>query len=385
MGDQVIKLNLQQLSKDDMRMKSIDWLKKEILETFRLRNPAGLKPLLWHLVLKGRILQPSETLNSALAEYSASDTMDANVDRWVPVPLLESYQAFCMLYQQDMNAKLVNVLTESQSLEDKICAFSCDLDDNSAWPLLMALSGSVSFSHLDLSHNFLGSQSMDKIQKLIAASNQPNLGLILDLHKNNLGAVSIAQICECPVTRSRLEVLNLSDNKLTDAAARFIANLIENSQALEVLKLQNCSLTTRSILKLSAALQSSCPLVKLSIGKNNPVSSAAIAGLLDKLACLNNFLELDLTGIILDKEGAEVVSRLIKSSKLLVEDSLSRTEDPHAIGVCSRMIVKRETSVCDLPNGEVTIWTAHLPQSCPHCADLSTKCLSCLDNEQDFQ
>ena len=37
---------------------------------------------------------------------------------------------------------------------------------------------------------------------------------------------------------------------------------------LEVLKLEDCCLTTRSIMKLSSVLNIDCPLVKLSIGKH---------------------------------------------------------------------------------------------------------------------
>lgn len=51
--------------------------------------------------------------------------------------------------------------------------------------------------------------------------------------------------------------------------------------ALEVLKLENCNLTTRSISKLSAALHSSCPLVKLSIGKHmlDTVCGVCVSGM----------------------------------------------------------------------------------------------------------
>ena len=40
----------------------------------------------------------------------------------------------------------------------------------------------------------LGNRSLQKIQELIAANSQPNLGLILDLHNNNLGAVSVVHV-----------------------------------------------------------------------------------------------------------------------------------------------------------------------------------------------
>ncbi|KAH7429280.1 hypothetical protein KP509_09G039700 [Ceratopteris richardii] len=379
MGDQMIMINLQQRRKDSTGMETIDWLKREIVESYSSRNPTGLKPMLWHLMLKGRILHPSETLSRALVEYDDSDTLEANVDCWVPVPLLERYQLFCKLYQQEINANLAASLRESRSLEDKICASDCNLDDNCACPLLMALSGDGTFSHLDLSHNLLGSQSMNKIQKLIAASNQPNLGLILDLHGNCLGPVSIAQICECPVTLSRLEVLNLSGNRLTDAAARFIANLIKNSQALEVLQLHDCGLTTRSIQKIVAAVQSNSPLVKLALGENRPISNSSLAGLIDKLSQLSNFLELDISGIIVDKVGAESLGKLLKSSQLNIVESSVQKDDSHVVGACVRTILKLETSHGS-PN-----WTVHLPRSCELCTDTSKKCILCIDNDQDFR
>lgn len=355
-GGQLIKVNLMKLNKDNVNSKTVDWLKQEIVNIYGSSNPAGLKPLLRHLALKGRILQPLETLESVLADLHSSDILEAVVDCWVRVPLVERYQLFCELYQQTANVKLMSCLRESKALEDKISASECNLDDNSAWPLLMALSENGSFSHLDLSHNSIGSQSMQKIQQLIAASNQPNLGLILDLHNNRLGAASVVHVCECPVILSRLEILNLSGNRLTDSAARYLTQLLRNSKALEVLKLEDCSLTSRSILKISSALHSNCPLVKLSIGKNNPISSLAITGLLEKLSSLSNFSELDVTGVSLDKQGVEALGRLLKSSQTIVTLMLGETciqnegvtELSHAIGMCHRMIVKLDVSSCGL-------------------------------------
>jgi hypothetical protein len=44
--------------------------------------------------------------------------------------------------------------------------------------------------------------------------------------------ITFSQLSRCPVVLARLEVLDLSENRLTDAAGRHLANLVENGSGM---------------------------------------------------------------------------------------------------------------------------------------------------------
>ncbi|CAM6119048.1 unnamed protein product [Calypogeia fissa] len=77
-----------------------------------------------------------------------------------------------------------------------------------------------------------GNAMVHAIQVLIKSTDQADLGLTLDLHCNKLGAGALLEICRCPVWLSRLEVLNLSGNRLMDAVARHFSKILKESQGL---------------------------------------------------------------------------------------------------------------------------------------------------------
>lgn len=183
-------------------------------------------------------------------------------------------------------------------------------------PLLDALLAHKTISMLDLSHNMLGNATVEKLRQLFTLLGQKYGALVLDLHSNMFGPTSLFQICECPALLSRLEVLNISGNRLTDACGIYLSTVLQNCRALYSLNIERCSLTSRTIQAAADALGSDSVLSHLSIGYNNPISGSSLANLLWKLAALERFSELNLNGLKLNKPALDSVCQLARSSCL---------------------------------------------------------------------
>lgn len=117
-----------------------------------------------------------------------------------------------------------------------------------------------------------GNETMERLQQIFALSSQKYGSLILDLHCNRFGPTALfqvsdsyscvlcfngllqdlitlheavlanfsiclnLQICECPVIVARLEVLNLSQNRLTDACSSYLCAILENCKGMFTIK-----------------------------------------------------------------------------------------------------------------------------------------------------
>lgn len=304
-------------------LKTINWLKTEVVQLFCLQlynnnKSSGKKPVVQKIVYRGNILESDQLVEDLLADLHPGDTVDAVIDGWVQITFTELYLIFCKDCNQTPNPKLLNKCysRKLQFLEEYV-ASDCELEDVSVLPLLKALGKVDVFTVLDLSHNSLGSQTMHNIQESIVASKERGLSLTLDLHDNQLGASALLQICKCPVSLSRLAVLNLSGNHLTDACARYISTVVEECKSLQTLNLEDCALTSRTIQSIGHALPQDSPLEKLSIGKNSPISGNAMAGLLKKLSMLPSFQHLDITNVELNEMSIESLCHLLQSSSIL--------------------------------------------------------------------
>ncbi|KAH9316665.1 hypothetical protein KI387_025292, partial [Taxus chinensis] len=302
---------------DQYDLKTIGWLKVEAVQQYCLQiynsKSSGLKPIVEELAYNGNICKSDELVKDLIASLGPGDMIDAIVKGWVRLTLAERYLISCKGCNQTPNQMLLAKLNNLKVSEDEVVASNCELDDVSVLPLLKALGTDGTFSLLDLSHNCLGNQTVHCIQEMIAASNNKNLGLTLDLHDNQLGASALLQLCQCNVSLSRLEVLNLSGNRLTDASARHISTIIEECKALAILNLEGCTLTGRTIQRISNALSLESGLVKLSIGKN-PISGNSMSDLLKKLSMLGSFSDLDLTNVELNKTSIDSLCHLLQTS-----------------------------------------------------------------------
>ncbi|CAA7053050.1 unnamed protein product [Microthlaspi erraticum] len=304
----------------------------------------GLLPIIHHLEYDGRVVKPLD-LYEILTGSSENVVIEASVSGWVHKRLMKLYMDYCQKLSEKPSVKLLKKLYSSE-VEDDINVSECELQDISAAPLLSALHVHNTVAMLNLSHNMLGNGTMEKLKQLFASSSQMYGALTLDLHCNRFGPTTLFQICECPVLFTRLEVLNVSRNRLTDACGSYLSTILKNCRALYSLNVEQCSLTSRTIQKVADALDSESGLSQLYIGYNNPVSGSAIQNLLAKLATLSSFTELSVNGIKLSSQVVDSLSALVKTpslSKLLVGGSGIGTDG--AIKVTESLCYQKEETV----------------------------------------
>ncbi|XVF17047.1 hypothetical protein REPUB_Repub10bG0083400 [Reevesia pubescens] len=298
---------------------SIESLKVELACLYYLQLPVekrskGLLPIIQNMECGGRPLESFENFDS-LRNHLRKVSIVVVIDGWVQKRLMKLYIDRCKELSEAPNMKLLKKLYVSE-IEDEVNVSECELQDISVTPLLNALHTHKGVAMLDLSHNMLGNGTMEKLQQFFSSSGQNYGDLTLDLHCNRFGPTALFQICECPVLFTRLEVLNLSGNRLTDACGSYISTILEKCRALYSLNVEHCSITSRTIQKVADALDTGSVLSQLLIGHNNPISGNAISNLLGKLATLKRFSELSLNGLKLSKTVVDCLCHLAKTSCL---------------------------------------------------------------------
>ncbi|KAK8524900.1 hypothetical protein V6N12_029752 [Hibiscus sabdariffa] len=298
---------------------SIESLKVELACLYYLQLPVeksskGLLPIIQNMECGGRPLESFENFDS-LTNHLRKVPVDVLINGWVQKHLMKLYIDSCKELHETPSMKLLRKLYVSET-EDEVNVSECGLLDISVIPLLNALHAHTGVAMLDLSHNSLGNGTMEKLQQFFSSSSQKYGDLTLDLHCNRFGPTALFQICECPVLFTRLEVLNISGNRLTDACGSYLSTIIEKCRALYSLNIERCSITSRTIQKVADALDNNSVLSQLFIGHNNPVSGNAISYLLGKLAILKRFSELSLNGLKLSKTVVDGLCHLAKTSCL---------------------------------------------------------------------
>ncbi|KAG6721658.1 hypothetical protein I3843_03G123000 [Carya illinoinensis] len=299
---------------------SIESIKVELACLYYLRLPIerrseGLLPIIRRIKSCGRVvefLETIETLKDCLGKVSLEASIDVKYafnlfvtfPGWVQKPLIKLYIDSCNELSEAPNMKLLKKLY-NRRMEVNL----------SITPLVIALRAHKTFSMLDLSPNLLGNGTIEKLQQVFA-SGQNYGGLTLDLHCNRSGPTALFQICGCPVLCARLEVLNISGNRLTDACGSYLSTILERCKGLCSLNIERCSITSRTIQKVSDALNAGSVLEQLCIGYNDPVSGNAIMNLLVRLGSLKRFSELSLNGLKLSKPIVDSLCQLAKTSCL---------------------------------------------------------------------
>ncbi|XP_012572250.2 protein TONSOKU [Cicer arietinum] len=292
----------------------IDSLKSLVACLYYLQFPTekrseGLLPIIQHLKCAGRDLESLDTVEK-LKEHLQNNMVEASIDGWIQKRLIKMYVDCCKELSEVPKIKLLKKLYNLEISDDEIVASDCDLQDLSITPLIDALHSQMAFSMLDVSHNCLGNGTMEKLRKVFTASGQSYGDLTLDLHCNRFGPTALFQICECSVLFARLEVLNISGNRLTDACGSYLSTILKNCTALCSLNVENCCITSRTIQKIADALDSRSVLSHLCIGHNSPVSGNAIVNLLSKLSTLKRFSELNMSGLKLGKSVVDTLCQL---------------------------------------------------------------------------
>ncbi|CAL1386811.1 unnamed protein product [Linum trigynum] len=296
---------------------SIESLSIEVACLYYLQLPSekrckGLLPIIQHFNYKGHILESLDELE-ALNKDARNIFIEVSIDGWVQKRLMKLYIDCCNELSESPNINLLKKLYILE-VEDEVTASECGLQDISIAPLLKALHTHKTVVMLDLSHNLLGNGTMEKLQQFFT-SGQKYGDLTLDLHCNRFGPTALFQICECPVFFSRLEVLNISGNRLTDACGSYLSTILGKCKALYSLNIERCSITSRTIQKVVDAIHSDSVLAQLSIG-HNPLTRASITNLLKRLSTLNSFAELDRSGLKLNKPAIDSLCELAKTSCL---------------------------------------------------------------------
>ncbi|KAL5752076.1 hypothetical protein ACOSQ2_022583 [Xanthoceras sorbifolium] len=298
---------------------NIESLKVELACLYYLQLPMekrskGLLPIIQHMKCGGRALESLETFETLKAQLE-NNLVEVFIDGWVQKRLMKLYIDCCNELCEPANMKLLKRLYVSE-VEDEVIVSDCELQDISITPLLNALHTNKTVAMLDLSHNLLGNGTMEKLQQFFTSTGQKYGDLTLDLHCNRFGPTTLFQICECPVLFTRLEVLNLSGNRLTDACGSYLSTILENCKALYSLNIERCSITSRTIQKVADALSAESALAQLSVGHNNPMTGNSIMNLMAKLATLKSFSELNLNGVKLSKPVVDSLCQLAKTSCL---------------------------------------------------------------------
>ncbi|KAF1867268.1 hypothetical protein Lal_00049697 [Lupinus albus] len=279
------------------------------------KRSEGLLPIIQHIKCAGRDLESMETVGN-IKEHLGNDTVEASIDGWIHKRLIKMYVDCCKELSEVPNMQVLKKLYNLEVSDDEIVVSECDLQDLSITPLINVLHFHQAFTMLDLSHNLLGNGTMEKLRKVFAASGQSYCDLTLDLHCNRFGPTALFQICECPVLFARLEVLNISGNRLTDACGSYLSTILKRCAALCSLNVENCCITSRTIQKIADALDSRSVLTHLCIGHNTAVPGNAIVNLLSKLSTLKRFSELNLHGLKLGKPAIDALCQLAESLTL---------------------------------------------------------------------
>ncbi|PIA41850.1 hypothetical protein AQUCO_02200346v1 [Aquilegia coerulea] len=302
-------------------MLSIECMKVEVaclyyLQLSEEKKSRGLLPIIRHMKCGDKALKPLELVEALKDNLWDKRFVEVAIDGWVQKRLMKLYIDCCKKLREAPNMKLLNKLYNLEVSEDEVVVSGCQLQDISIAPLLDGLRQHKTIAMLDLSHNLLGNETMEKLKQIFMLSSQKYGGLTLDLHCNRLGPTALFQICECPVLFARLEVLNISGNRLTDACGSYLSTILENCKALYSLSIDNCSITSRTIQKVADSIDSGSVLAQLSLGHNNPISGNSMVNLLAKLTTLTRFSELNLNGIKLSKPAVDRVCGLAKTSCL---------------------------------------------------------------------
>ncbi|KAG9128852.1 hypothetical protein Leryth_009609 [Lithospermum erythrorhizon] len=277
------------------------------------KRSRGLAPILRHMTHRGEYLESLEAVKSLKDNVSRNDPVEVSVGAWVPKHLMKLYVDHCEELPEQPNLKVLKKLYSLEVSEDEVIITDCDLHDISVAPLLAALQAKM-ISVLNLSHNALGNGTMERLRQVFLSSGQNYGGLVLDLHSNRLGPSALFQICECSVLYTRLEVLNISGNRLTDSCSSYLSKIVQNCRALYSLNIENCSITSRTIQKVADSVDPESELTHLSIGHNNPISAIAITNLLLNLAKTKRVQELNLNGIKVSKSVVNSLCQLVETS-----------------------------------------------------------------------
>ena len=180
----------------------------------------------------------------------------------------------------------------------------------SAISILQALQHNSKLTILSLGNNKMTEQVAEDLESVI--KNNPYLES-LKLENNRLGPSAIV-ILQALQHNSKLTILDLGNNKMTEQVAEDLANVISNNSQLEQLGLQSNELGPSAAIILQA-LQHNSKLTLLDLGNNKMTEQVAV----DLANVINNnpqLEQLDLQNNELGPSAAIILQALRYNSKL---------------------------------------------------------------------
>ena len=195
------------------------------------------------------------------------------------------------------------------------------LRDADIAPLTSALMTGHLYEELDLSYNYLSTTlAAEPLKNLLETDTQLRR---LNLAQNELDVEAAQMLCKALKENSTLEELSLSGNKLGSSGGLALADLLQQSSSgLKHLALNDCELTTESLVALATVLQANDKLESLHVARsmNAPLMEEATSHFSRMLKVNSTLIELDLSHCTMRDLGlqllAEELYRAGEESKL---------------------------------------------------------------------
>ncbi|XP_044872096.1 ribonuclease inhibitor isoform X1 [Mauremys mutica] len=212
------------------------------------------------------------------------------------------------------------LMTPSCNLQ-KLWLQNCNLTNASCKHLRSVLSTKPTLTELQLGDNKLGTSG---VKVLCEGLMDPNCKLQkLQLEYCELSPDNCEMLCAALRTKPSLRVLNISNNKLGDAAVKVLCQgLMDPNCNLQSLHLENCRITAASCGDLSTVLARKPSLTELSVGENK-IGDPGVALLCQGLLNPNCKIEkLWLWECRVSPAGCKDLSQVLSTKESLTELSL---------------------------------------------------------------
>jgi Ran GTPase-activating protein (RanGAP) involved in mRNA processing and transport len=212
----------------------------------------------------------------------------------------------------------------------RFAMIQCGLSDDNMITLGEGLGSNETIRELSLSSNRIGNNGVaDLVDGLLL-----NVTLTrLNLSDNVIGDVGAVHIADLLMGTVSINAINLGLNHITGLGIRSISRSLQSNDLLIELELGNNHIGDDGCVFLAEGLRSNKKLRRLGLSYNN-IGSDGLKELCEKGLVLNRTLaELDLTGNVFDKSGAEALFHTLKDHKSLTKIDCGSNTKLHVEGI----------------------------------------------------
>ncbi|CAM9534671.1 unnamed protein product [Chrysoparadoxa australica] len=230
------------------------------------------------------------------------------------LPLVEAIRHRTDLYSLDLSenkldgascTQMAEYFTDQGNNLRKFVLSRADINDSEAANFIAQMRKNSSLTHLDLSHNLIGSQeSLNYVQPSFYTGAEaladwlatPRCSLkYLDVSWNTIRLDSGVQLCHALKECQCLETLNMSYNGLGSKGGEAIGDSLRVNTALRDLNIERNSITPRACFTISEGLIANEGLRKVEMGKN-PLGQIGLRCVMRLPQELRNTLEVNVRG-----------------------------------------------------------------------------------------